>query len=86
MALFFTVKFTIDKPLLMLGIEHIIIIIVDMVFLFLCYKQLMIIECKLLLLLLSYFFCFIQMFQSFIALLRLLLTSWSIFDVSVVGR
>ena len=50
LALFFALNFTIDKPLLLLGIEHKIIIIVDMVFLFLCFKQLMIIKCKLLLL------------------------------------
>ena len=53
LALFFIVKFTIDKPLLLLGIEHKIIIIVDMVFLFWWFKQLMIIKCKLLLLLSS---------------------------------
>ena len=53
LALFFTVKLTIDNPLFLLGMEHKIIIIIDMVFLFLCFKQLMIIECKLLLLLSS---------------------------------
>ena len=44
------------QTILLLGMEHKIIIIIDMIFLFLCFKQLMIIKCKLLLLLSSYIY------------------------------